>query len=307
MMYVWLILGFILLIKGADWFVDGSSSIAKLLKVSPLIIGLTIVAMGTSAPEAAVSLSAALNGENDIAFSNVIGSNIFNLLFVLGICSIIKPVHAESGIVKRDIPFSIIITIILLLFCLNLTIGRFEGLALFIVFLGFIGLMIYLALKNKANDEEDNIKVMTPIKSIIYVIIGLAAIIWGGDTVVNSASEIAESFNISPTLIGLTIVSIGTSLPELVTSIVAARKGQSDIAIGNVIGSNIFNILFILGFSAVISPLSIAGVSVIDTIILIAVSTMAFLFCFRKKIFSRTSGIVFVISYLIYTAYIIMR
>lgn len=307
MMYVWLILGFILLIKGADWFVDGSSSIAKLLKVSPLIIGLTIVAMGTSAPEAAVSLSAALNGENDIAFSNVIGSNIFNLLFVLGICSIIKPVHAESGIVKRDIPFSIIITIILLLFCLNLTIGRFEGLALFIVFLGFIGLMIYLALKNKPNDEEDNIKVMTPIKSIIYVIIGLAAIIWGGDTVVNSASEIAESFNISPTLIGLTIVSIGTSLPELVTSIVAARKGQSDIAVGNVIGSNIFNILFILGFSAVISPLSIAEVSVIDTIILIAVSTMAFLFCFRKKIFSRTSGIVFVISYLIYTAYIIMR
>lgn len=307
MMYVWLILGFILLIKGADWFVDGSSSIAKLLKVSPLIIGLTIVAMGTSAPEAAVSLSAALNGENDIAFSNVIGSNIFNLLFVLGICSIIKPVHAESGIVKRDIPFSIIITIILLLFCLNLTIGRFEGLALFIVFLGFIGLMLYLALKNKPNDEEDNIKVMTPIKSIIYVIIGLAAIIWGGDTVVNSASEIAESFNISPTLIGLTIVSIGTSLPELVTSIVAARKGQSDIAVGNVIGSNIFNLLFILGFSAVISPLSIAGVSVIDTIILIAVSTMAFLFCFRKKIFSRTSGIVFVLSYLIYTAYIIMR
>lgn len=307
MMYVWLILGFILLIKGADWFVDGSSSIAKLLKVSPLIIGLTIVAMGTSAPEAAVSLSAALNGENDIAFSNVIGSNIFNLLFVLGICSIIKPVHAESGIVKRDIPFSIIITIILLLFCLNLTIGRFEGLALFIVFLGFIGLMIYLALKNKASDEDDNIKVMTPIKSIIYVIIGLAAIIWGGDTVVNSASEIAESFNISPTLIGLTIVSIGTSLPELVTSIVAARKGQSDIAVGNVIGSNIFNILFILGFSAVISPLSIAGVSVIDTIILIAVSTMAFLFCFRNKIFSRTSGIVFVLSYLIYTAYIIMR
>lgn len=316
LMYVWLLVGFFLLIKGADLFVDGTSSIAKLLKVPSIIIGLTIVAMGTSAPEMAVSVGAAIKGQNDIVISNVLGSNIFNLLVVAGGCAVIKSLPVSIDLRKRDFPFSIGIAALLLFFCLNsliiggkgFTINRTEGIILFAGLMAYLGFLVYSAVKGRTGlpgDEE--IKTMSPLKSVFYTALGIAGIVVGGDLVVDSASDIAAAFGLSQTIIGLTILAVGTSLPELVTSLVATRKGENDLAMGNVIGSNIFNILGVLGLSAAVSPVKVSGFSVIDLSLFIGFCLIIYLVMFFRNKIERLPGILMVLTYLGYMTYAVMR
>ena len=305
MMYVLLIVGFILLIKGADFFVDGASSTAKLLKVPSVIIGLTIVAMGTSAPEAAVSISAGLSGSSDIALSNVIGSNIFNLLIVVGVSAIICPMKTEKVILRRDIWWSLGAAVATLIMMTDMKISGAEGILLLGGMAAYIAVLVFDARKKR--DEGDEVKAMSPLKSIIYIVGGLAAIIIGGDLVVDSACDIAAAFGMSEALIGLTIVAAGTSLPELVTSIVAAKKGDSGLALGNVVGSNIFNILFILGSASALTTINVAPELFIDTAILIAVTLLMYFLCRTKEKTSRGEGALCMLVYAAYMAYIILR
>lgn len=305
MMYILLVVGFILLIKGADFFVDGASSVAKLLKVPSVIIGLTIVAMGTSAPEAAVSISAGIAGSSDIALSNVIGSNIFNLLVVVGVSAIICPMTTEKVIMRRDIWWSLGAAAATLVMMIDMKISRIEGILLLCGMAAYIAVLIVDARKNR--DTGDEVKAMSPLKSVLCILGGLAAIIVGGDLVVDSACDIAAAFGMSEALIGLTIVAAGTSLPELVTSIVAARKGDSGLALGNVVGSNIFNILFILGSASALTTINVAPELFIDTAILIAVTLLMYFLCRSKEKTSRGEGVLCVLVYAAYMAYIILR
>ena len=305
MSYLFLIIGFVLLIKGADWFVEGASSLAKSLKIPTVIIGLTIVAMGTSAPEASVSLNAALAGNNDIAISNVVGSNIFNQLVVVGVCAAMMPFLTDRDILKRDMPINIIVSIILAVMMVDGKLNRVEGIILLVGMVLFILEMIRSALKNRVEDEE--YQTMPLFKTILFIIVGLACVIYGGDLVVNNASLIATSLGLSQNFIGLTIVAVGTSLPELVTSVVATRKGESGLALGNAIGSNIFNILFILGMSATISPLNVLGESVIDAIMLIIVSIVMMVFAGTKNGMGKKEGWICILMYVAYTIYLFIR
>lgn len=307
MSYVLLLLGFVLLIKGADFFVEGSSSVAKLLKVPSVIIGLTIVAMGTSAPEAAVSITAGLNGSNAIALGNVIGSNIFNLLMVLGICSLFHPVPVEKSFVKRDFPMAIGSAVLLLIFgYAGGSISRVEGVILLALFIAFLATMVVSALKNREEAEEE-IKVLSPLMSIVYIVGGLVAVIFGGDLVVDSATAIAQSLGLSENFIALTIVAMGTSLPELVTSVIAAKKGEVGLAVGNVVGSNLFNILLILGMSCSLTPIAVAMESIIDIIVCIGVHIVMYIFCISGKEINRMEGIVAVAIYFAYMISLFMR
>lgn len=321
MNYILLVLGFVLLIKGADFFVDGSSSVAKILKVPTIIIGLTVVAFGTSMPELSVSVTAAVQGNNDLAVSNVLGSNIFNLLVVLGCCAIVNPVQAKWSLLKKEFPFSIFITVILLLLNSDFSItkvlggngtfilGRFSGALLLILFAVFLVATVKTALASRNGHEgmEEEYKIMSPLKSGIFIAVGLAGIIWGGDLVVDSACNIAEEFGLSQTFIGLTIVALGTSLPELVTSMVAAGKGENDLAVGNVVGSNIFNILLILGVSSVITPIRLDVTAVYDTLILIAASLIVYVAAISKREIRRSEGTFFLIAYLAFFVYVLLR
>lgn len=327
MQIVWnivvLLVGFVGLIKGADFFVDGSASVAKRLKVPGVIIGLTIVAMGTSAPELAVSTSAALAGSNAIAVSNVVGSNIFNLLVVLGICAMMKPLPVGSAIKKRDYPLSLFFTLIVFVLSGNLilsgncndihnmnevggTLFRWNGLVLIGLFVLYLAFTIYIAKKNRIQEEEE-IALLSPLKCTLFILGGIVAIIVGGQLVVDSAKKLALAFGMSETLVGLTIVAVGTSLPELVTSIVAARKGENGMAIGNVVGSNIFNLLLILGVSCTIQPIGIEVASFVDLGMLLGVSLIAYAFvCTGKKV-NRVEGCAMVLLYVIYMLYAIIR
>lgn len=308
MEYVLLIVGFILLIKGADIFVDGASSIAGKLKVPSLIIGLTVVSIGTSLPEAAVSLSASLSGTNEISLGNVIGSNIFNILVVVGISSAILPIITDMDILKRDMPINLAATVTLFIMLIDRKLTRAESIILLVFLATYMFMLIRSALKSRSeNAEEEETKILSWPKSIIFVVLGAAAIIGGGQLVVNSAKTIASALGMSETLIGLTVVAFGTSLPELVTSIVAAKKGDSGIAMGNVVGSCLFNILFILGLTGTITPMTASPAMSIDTGILIGISALMILFAYTKKKTSRWEGIVFTSMYVVYTAYIIMR
>ncbi|RZT03075.1 calcium/sodium antiporter [Cuneatibacter caecimuris] len=313
--YLILIVGFVLLVKGADFFVEGCASIAKTLRVPTIIIGLTIVAFGTSAPEAAVSISASLRGANDIAISNVIGSNLFNLLVVVGICAVLKPMKVQSGILKREFPFSILITLVLLVLCTDQAIrgnsaqnaiGRLDGVILLALFALFVFMMIRSAMKNREELDEDY-KILPVWKSLLFILGGLAGVILGGNMVVEGATDIARAFGLSETLIGLTIIALGTSLPELVTSVVAAKKGENDLALGNVIGSNIFNILLILGASSTIVQVNVGLQSLYDIIILIGVSLITYLFSLRGRQINRLEGAFMLALYGGYLAYIILR
>ena len=318
MEYILLILGFVLLIKGADFFVDGSSSVAKLLKIPSIIIGLTVVACGTSLPEMSVSVTAALAGNNALAVSNVLGSNIFNLLVVLGACALFSPVAAKKSLLQREFPFSIFITLIMLLIISDFSIskvfepgatfslGRVGGAFLLLLFVLFLYATVKMALKSREEAEEEY-KTRSPFKSIVLIVVGVAGIIYGGDLVVESASTIATTFGLSETLIGLTIVAVGTSLPELVTSVVAARKGENDLAVGNVVGSNIFNTLLILGSSAVITPIRVDALAIYDTLVLIGVSTICFVMAMTKGKIERREGVLFLVMYLAFLVYTIVR
>lgn len=304
--FVLLILGFALLVKGADLFVDGSSSVAKLLKIPSVIIGLTIVSIGTSLPEAAVSITASLGGSYDLSIANVVGSNIFNLLAVVGCSAIICPFASDRMIMKRDFPICIGLTALLAIMLRDNTLSRVEAGILFVLFISYILLLVISALKNRTDSTEEY-KVLSPLKSIIYIVLGAIGIILGGQFTVNSATFFAEALGMSQLLIGLTIVAVGTSLPELVTSIVAAKKGESEIALGNVVGSNIFNILFILGMSGLVHPLSCDVGAFIDTTLLIVVCLLMYFVCITKKKASRPEGIVCVLLYVIYILYAILR
>lgn len=311
-LYVFLLfLGFAALMKGADLFVDGSSALAGKFKISKVMIGLTIVAMGTSAPELAVSTSAALQGANEIALSNVVGSNIFNLLCVLGVCAVIHSVPVDRVIWKRDLPFSVGITVLLLVMtCFGTLVrgtwltekmagaagsaSRLTGVILLAVFAGYMIYIVMEARRKGAAEEEEEL--MPLWKCAALIVVGVVLIIGGGQAVVYGAKGIAKAFGMSETLIGLTIVAIGTSLPELVTSIVAARKGETGLAVGNVVGSNLFNILFILGISSAIHPIVVNVASVYDMFFLIGMSILVFLFSAKGKI-NRSEGVVMIILY----------
>lgn len=319
---VFLVIGFVLLIKGADFFVEGSSSVAKRLHVPSIIIGLTIVAMGTSLPETAVSVSASIIGNNELAVSNVVGSNIFNLMVVIGVCTMIATVNVAKETIKRDIPLSLICAGLLLLLGIaglgdksSMILGRFDGVLFIAIFAGYIFCMVKLALKaskegRKAaveGDPDEEIKVRSVPISILFIIGGAAAIAIGGDMTVDAASRIASDLGMSQTLIGLTIVSIGTSLPELVTSIVAARKNEVDMALGNAIGSNIFNILMVLGIASAISPISIIKENIIDLCVLIVFTICVWIFAGTRKKIGKIEGFVMVALYAAYAVYIIIR
>ncbi len=305
MEYVWLLVGFLLLVKGADFFVEGSSSLAKILRVPGVIIGLTIVAMGTSAPEASVSINAALVGSNDIAISNVIGSNIFNGLVVVGVCAFLSAFQTEAAILKRDMPVNILITAVLCLMLFDGTMQRWEGFLLLAGMAAYLAIMIAEARKNRT--DEQSVRKMPLPKSLLYIAAGLAAVIYGGDLVVDSACKIAAALGVSENFIGLTIIAIGTSLPELVTSIVATRKGESGLALGNAIGSNIFNILFILGMSAAIAPLSVQPESLIDGGILLVSGVLLYIFARTDRKMVRKEGAVCIGLYVMYTIYLLLR
>ncbi|WP_051615770.1 calcium/sodium antiporter [Haploplasma modicum] len=304
--------GFLILVKGADFFVDGASSIAKHFKVSSLVIGLTVVAFGTSLPEAAVSISSAIKGSGDISFGNVIGSNIFNLLLILGISSIIIPQVVHKDLIKRDLPVAIFSVLLLIpmyyLLGTQNVITRLEGLLLTILVISFVVMLIKKPNTEIKLDEKKEIEMTYPIKkAIIITIIGAIGIALGGILVTNGAKEIALLLGMSELLVGLTIISIGTSLPELVTSIVAASKKESDIAIGNIIGSNIFNVLFILGFSALITPISFNQTAIFDIIFVSIATIIVYLFALRRKQITRLHGIILLVLYFGYMFFIINR
>ena len=310
---VFLIAGYFLLVKVADVFVEGSSSIAKRFHVPAIIIGLTIVAMGTSLPETAVSVVAAIQHKNTLAISNVVGSNIFNMMVVIGFCAIMTPVAVQKATLKRDLFAALLLMI---LGGVGMKLGRFDSAVFPVFFAIFIGTMIRMALKagkegGQLQSEEieaaEAQKVMSMPKSLLFLVVGVAGIVIGGDVVVDSASNIALKIGMSQTLVGLTIVSIGTSLPELVTSVVAARKNEVDMALGNAIGSNIFNILFVLGLAGVISPMPFLMENIIDIMILIVLSLLIWGFAWTKEKISRKEGIVMLVLYVVYVIYICMR
>lgn len=302
---LFLLVGFIFLIKGADLFVEGSSSIAKKFKIPSMIIGLTIVAMGTSAPEASVSITSSLIGQNDMSVANVVGSNFFNILVVLGVSTLFSKLPVKESTIKDDVPFLIFISIVTLIFGIDFNITRLEGVIFLGIFISFILSLIKQAKQNKEN--EDNVNELPMSKTLFYIVLGLAGIILGGDITVDSASAIATQFGLSENLIGLTIVAVGTSLPEFVTSVIATRKGETEIAIGNVVGSNIFNILFVLGIAAVLSPMTISVEAGIDIIFMIFITILLFMNMKQEKFILKKHGIFYILLYLAYMVYTIIR
>lgn len=307
-----LVIGFILLIKGADIFVDGASSTAQNFKISKMVIGLTIVAFGTSAPELAVSIKAILSGSSDIVLGNVVGSNIFNILFILGVASLFSPMGVKDNTVKKEIPLTILISCLLTvvafdnMFDKNITniISRTDGLVILLFFVIFIYYLFTIMKKGK--DEEEKPKYGMA-KSILFIIIGLVGIVAGSNLVVDHASLIAKSLNVSEKMISLTIVAFGTSLPELVTSVQAARKGENDIAIGNIIGSNIFNIGIVIGLPALlISDIVVGTFNYIDMLTMIGSAILLFILTYKKRKIEWHEGIIMLIIFVIYYGYVIL-
>lgn len=340
---VLLLVGFVFLVKGADIFVSGSSQVARILKVPAIIIGLTVVALGTSLPELSVSVTASFTGLNEIAISNVVGSNIFNLLVVLGFCAVAGWVKVSKNILKREMPLSIILAAIMFIFAADVirtddfkgrvdvllsgtsvagSIGRLEGIILLAVFTVFFFASVRAALKTRKKEyvaaeyiipeekgeDENSIYEMSLLRSICYIVVGVVAIILGGKLVVDAAEYIALKLGMTETLIGLTVVAVGTSLPELVTSVVATLKHENDLAVGNVIGSNILNISLIIGLSCTISPIrEITMDAVMDMAFLIVSSLVVLIVCIWRKGLGRKSGIAMLMMYALYMVYIIMR
>lgn len=293
-----LIFGFLLLVKGADFFVDGSSKIAKKFGIPELIIGLTIVAMGTSAPETAVSIAAALKGTADISIGNVVGSNILNILIILGLSATIRAIKVGKTTIKYEIPFMIAISALLLLLGLDGTIDFKDGIILWLLFIAYLTYLIIMAKKDKQKKEKKSKVILW--QAILTTLVGLALIIVGSDISVDAASKIARYAGLSERFIGLTIVALGTSLPELITSVTAAFKGNNDIAIGNIVGSNIFNILFVIGTSSLILPITFASTFKIDSLVMIGAALLLFICSLRKQKLDRFSGILMLLSYALY-------
>ena len=299
-----LTVGFVFLVKGADWFVEGAAGIAKKLGIPQLVIGLTIVAMGTSMPEAAVSITSALSGSAGISIGNVVGSNILNILIILGITAVLTNVRIQKTTFRYEIPFMIGITIILMAFGITGNqITFLEGILFWLLFLIFLGYLFVISKKGSVQDEEE-IKELPLWKGVLGIIIGGIMVVWGSDLVVDAASEIARAFGMSERFIGLTIVAFGTSLPELVTSVTAARRGNADIAIGNIVGSNIFNILFVIGTTALICNVPFDQKFVIDTIVAIFSGVLLWAGTIRYKELRKNCGIVMLLCYAGYFIYL---
>lgn len=300
------IIGFILLIKGADFFVDGSSSLAGKMGIPSLIIGLTIVAMGTSAPEAAVSISAAFKGSTGIAIGNVIGSNILNILIILGVTACITAVKVGKTTIRYEIPYMIFITAVLTVIgSMFGEVGRLAGVFLWILFIIYLVYLFYQA-KHMDTEEEGEMKDLSAMQILLYVAGGIAAIVAGSNITVDGATGIAETMGVSDRVIGLTIVALGTSLPELITSVTAARKNQADIAIGNIVGSNIFNILFVLGTASLICNVEYPATFRVDSIVAILSAILLFICVVKKKKLTRSSGVMMLVCYAAYFIYMLM-
>lgn len=302
-----LTVGFVLLVKGADWFVEGSSGVADRFGIPQLVIGLTIVAMGTSAPEAAVSITAALKGNAEITVGNILGSNILNIWIVLGLASAITAIKVAKTTVRYEIPFMLGITALLIVFgYTGNAIGLVEGILLWICFIGYLAYMFVMCKKGLMQAEEIE-KTSAPMwKLILQGVIGLGLVVWGSDLTVDAATKLAEIFGMSERFIGLTVVALGTSLPELFTSVIAAKKGKADIAIGNIVGSNIFNLLFVVGTSALIIPVTFASNFIIDGLISAFAGVLLWVFVFRKKKLQRWQGGLMLLCYAAYFAYLVM-
>lgn len=296
-----LIVGFVMLIKGADWFVEGASSIADRFGIPQLVIGLTIVAMGTSAPEAAVSISAAFKGSAEITIGNILGSNILNVLLILGLTSVICRVPVEKTTIRYEIPATIFVTAILTYMGLkDQVVTRMEGIVLWVFMLLYLAYLLWMA-KNGSQPEEETPVLQKGIPTLLgYVVVGIALIVWGSDIAVNGATGIAKIFSMSERLIGLTIVALGTSLPELVTSVTAARKGKSDIAVGNIVGSNLFNILFVVGTTALITPVAYSPSFTFDSFVAVDSMVLLLVCVVPKKALTRTGGVVLLLGYAAY-------
>jgi cation:H+ antiporter len=313
-LFILLIIGFILLIKGADLFIEAASSLALKMKVSQIVIGLTIVAFGTSAPELVINAFAATADKTDLSFGNIIGSNIINILLILGVAGILRPLRTLKNTVWREIPFALLAALVIWVMVndsffdgtFNI-LSRGDGIILLLFFLIFLTYSFAIA-KVEVQDSPD-LKIFSKYKIIIYLILGLTGLFIGGQLAVNNAVKIAGLLGLSDKLIGLTIVALGTSLPELVTSAVAARKGKTDIAIGNIIGSNIFNVFLILGLTAIITPLPFQAIMNYDIAVLVLASSLLFftMFTGKKRLLDRWEAILFLILYFIYTIYLIMR
>ena len=304
-----LVVGFVLLVKGADWFVEGAASIADKFGIPQIVIGLTIVAMGTSAPEAAVSISAALKGSAEITIGNVVGSNILNILIILGLTSVIRTIFVQKTTIHYEIPMVIGITVLLAVMGLqNNVVSRLEGIILMGCMVVYMMYLLRLAKRGSIDNEElDEFAEKSSMGKLIFlVIIGVAAIVWGSDIAVNAATAIARIFGMSERFIGLTIVALGTSLPELVTSVTAAMKGNSDIAVGNIVGSNLFNIMFVVGITAIITPVVYAPAFVIDSAVAIGAAILLLLCVFRRKMLNRLHGIIMLLCYGGYFMYLMM-
>ena len=320
MSYLLLIVGFVLLVKGADLFVEGSSKLAKILRIPPIIIGLTIVAFGTSTPEAAVSISASISGSEGISLGNVIGSNLVNISLILGLTTVITPMIVQKKTIVKEIPLALLGSVALLVMLLDTsltsesvnTLSRIDGIILLLFFGVFVYYIVEVAIKNRNNQkiyflEKEN-KKTTLLPNLIKLFIGLGGLVLGGWMVVKYGQEIAFSLGMSETLVGLTIVAIGTSLPELVTSITAAIKKESEIALGNIIGSNIFNIMFVLGISSTISPISINNNIIVDIVLMILVTFVVLIFATtHKRKINRIEGSVLLAIYIAYLTFIIIR
>lgn len=303
-----LVLGFVMLIKGADWFVDGASGIASKLGVPQLVVGLTIVAMGTSLPEAAVSVTAALDGNAGITVGNVVGSNILNILVILGTTGTITAVAVQKSTIRYEIPFMLAITILTIVLGMSgNSISRIEGIILWVFFIAYLAYLFVLAKKGNQSEEEASNKDAKVWKLILGLAAGLVIVVWGSNIAVDAATALAKIIGLSDRFIGLTIVALGTSLPELVTSVTAARKGNADIAIGNIVGSNIFNILFVIGTSALIIPVAFEPNFVIDTLIALAAGILLWVSVAKPKKLTRPWGIVMLLGYAAYFVYLIMQ
>ncbi|MBQ8803661.1 MAG: calcium/sodium antiporter [Tyzzerella sp.] len=302
-----LAVGFLMLVKGADWFVDGTAGIASKFGIPQLVVGLTIVAMGTSAPEAAVSITAALKGNAGIAIGNVVGSNILNILIILGLTGLITSVAVQKSTLMVEIPFMLFVTVVLgVMGMFGNTVGRVEGIILWILFIIYLTYLFWLAKNGPQEEESVNVKEKNVWKLLISAVVGGVIVVWGSDVTVDAATNIANAVGLSERFIGLTIVALGTSLPELVTSVTAARKGNADIAIGNIVGSNIFNILFVIGTSSLIIPVIFEPSFIVDTTIAILAGVLLWISTYKKKMLTRPWGIVMLVAYACYFVYLLV-
>ena len=299
-----LALGFLMLVKGADWFVDGTAGIAEKMGIPQLVVGLTIVAMGTSAPEAAVSINAALGGNAGITIGNVVGSNILNILIILGITGVIATVAVQKSTLIYEIPYMLVVTLVLMVMGMDGSISRLEGAIFWVLFIAYLTYLFILAKKGKQEKNEKDER--STLRLFLSAVIGGVVVVVGSDFTVDSATEIAHAVGLSERFIGLTIVALGTSLPELVTSVTAARKGNADIAIGNIVGSNIFNILFVVGTSALIIPVTFEVNFIIDTVIAILAGILLWVSVIKSKKLTRPWGIVMLLAYAAYFVYLMI-